>query len=709
MSGRTVAVVLAAVALAVLATWPLASCPSTCVVDAEAYQPGFIGAAFRRDVDLVIWILAWGAHALTTNPLGLFDANVFHPAPLALTTTEHLLGLQPVYLPLAFATGDPVLAHQVVLIATFAGAFLAAFAAVRVWTGSTPAAATAGILYAYSPLRASYLAALHVETAWLLPLVLLAVERVLARGSRRTALALGVLLAWQALQSYYVGYAAFLATGVLAAVAVASGAPARRAARRLVTPVAVAALVVAVVSIPYLLVRLRGDGPAAEPLVVEWASAKPGRTGASLAVALALSTLPWWRRALRADVDRRWPVALAVMGAVLHLLALGPEVHLGAWTIPGPFALLTAIVPGFDLVRGPVRLNVATTAAAALLAGLGVAGLVARAAAVSPRRARAAGAASVALAFASVPLTMPWPIPLRRLQPPAPVVAWLARAPRGAVLEVPFHEFAPAARDLEVEAARMRASVGHWQPLLGGYGGYAPSTYPAVSALVRLLPDARALAMLVRTTGLRWVVVHRAELRGAERRRWARDRGGLQAVAVLGPDVVLVPRERATADLEPAFVGHRDATALGTPLASVAPDAHRAEVVFDPPPAHGPLLLTYDVAVRVTNRGAATWPALARRSAHVVTLAARWLDAQGRVRPAPATFPHLPWDVASAETIRARPLLASPQGRPPRALVVGVAQDGVWFEGVALRCFDALGAGAPCPPALVAAAGAPRE
>jgi len=46
------------------------------------------------------------------GPSALFEANLFHPAPHALATTEHLLGLQALYLPLRLATGDPLAAHQ---------------------------------------------------------------------------------------------------------------------------------------------------------------------------------------------------------------------------------------------------------------------------------------------------------------------------------------------------------------------------------------------------------------------------------------------------------------------------------------------------------------------------------------------------------------------------------------------------------------------
>src|SRR5262249_38180063 len=153
---------------------------------------------------------------------------------------------------------------------------------------------------------------------------------------------------------------------------------------------------------------------------------------------------------------------------------------------------------------------VVATLAAAALAGIGVAGVGRRLEARSPRAASLVRGAALALALASVPWAMRVPVPLRTLEPTAaaPLHAWLARAPDGPVVEVPFHDFDGPREGVDVEARRQRHSAAHWKPLLGGYSGYVPPSYAVVSALARALPDARALALLSRTTGVRWIVVH---------------------------------------------------------------------------------------------------------------------------------------------------------------------------------------------------------
>src|SRR5437879_10299773 len=128
---KPLAAVAAALFIAVAGTWPLAA-----RLTDRVYDPAHLGSlwaeAARRDVDLTLWILAWDAHALATDPRHVLDANIYYPARRTLALSEHCFGALPLYLPLRAATGDPVTAHQGVLVLSFACAFLAALALIRV-------------------------------------------------------------------------------------------------------------------------------------------------------------------------------------------------------------------------------------------------------------------------------------------------------------------------------------------------------------------------------------------------------------------------------------------------------------------------------------------------------------------------------------------------------------------------------------------------
>ena len=55
------------VGLAILHTWPLATAPGT------------LSRNDNGDFILHEWIMAWVSHQVITNPLHLFDANIFYP------------------------------------------------------------------------------------------------------------------------------------------------------------------------------------------------------------------------------------------------------------------------------------------------------------------------------------------------------------------------------------------------------------------------------------------------------------------------------------------------------------------------------------------------------------------------------------------------------------------------------------------------------
>jgi hypothetical protein len=661
-----------ALIVAAIATWPVAAHLGTHAVD-----PGSGGAAGlwsqRADVYLTIRLLAWGVHAATTRA-PLLDANVFHPAPGTLALSENLLGAQPLYLPLALATGDPVLAHQATLVLTFAAAFLAMAALVRDWTGAWPAAVAAGTLFATCGLRMGQMAALHLEGNWYLPLVVLLVRRAALRPGLSAPALLAATLVLVTLHSYYLGYAAFGAAGLVALMAIAGEPQARRRWPALSAAIGAAAACVAIASLPYVAAARAGALVPPTPDLLALGSARPGRTGATVVLAIAVFTAPWWRRGLRPGVGGTWPAALVLLAVVGHALALGPVVHLGPWQLPGPFALLARIVPGLGAFRAPGRLDVLPALGLAALAGIGMAGVGRvladrlRAVPLAAEWAVAALVATAALAVAArgVPLR---PIVTRATLPP--VYRWLATAERGAVLELPFHDVERYPLEREIEAERAYLSVYHWQPLLNGYSGYVPPSYRPVSALVRALPDPRALELLRRTTGLRWVVVH-PELPPAARAAWRGPAVGDATVVDLGvtePDL-----ESALLDRAP-----RATSILGTPLAPLPPEGRIARLAFaTPPPAAAYAGIAFPLRLRVENASTVSWPALATPAAGLVRLAARWEDDTGTPVGEP-WYDRLPYDLAPGDAVVVE-LAAVPPLRDGRhRLVVGLAQDGAWF------------------------------
>jgi hypothetical protein len=242
-------------------TWPLFRHPATQVLDSPTLY-GTAATLVQRDIYLTMWVLAWDTHALVTDPLRLFHANALYPAPYTLALSEHMLGNVPLFAPVYLATGNPVLAHQASLAATFVLAGLAMAAYLHHWTRDRVAAIAGGMLFAFAPYRLWQVGNLHVISIYWMPLAPLGVDLALAGRRRAGAALLAASLVGSTLCSYYVGYAAFALAGTYALVSVT----ARRRAAVPALPAlgagfGAAIAAVALVTIPYLVVQSHGGLP----------------------------------------------------------------------------------------------------------------------------------------------------------------------------------------------------------------------------------------------------------------------------------------------------------------------------------------------------------------------------------------------------------------------------------------------------------------
>jgi hypothetical protein len=205
--GQTLAAFAAYVALTIAMTWPIARGISRDV-------PADLGDAL-----LNMWIMAWDSEALVAMASGrmsfaeLWHGNIFHPSPLSLTFSEHLLPQAVQGLPVYLATGNIVLAYNLVFLATFALSGLGMFLFVRELTGQARVAFVAGLFFAFVPYRLGGQFP-HIQTIssqWM-PFALFGLRRYFDSG-RLTALAGGV--AAFVVQGLSTGYYLFFFAPVL--------------------------------------------------------------------------------------------------------------------------------------------------------------------------------------------------------------------------------------------------------------------------------------------------------------------------------------------------------------------------------------------------------------------------------------------------------------------------------------------------------------
>src|SRR5829696_7587005 len=121
---------LAAVAFAILMTWPLAPrLGSVGRTGAPMNSTGWTGA--NGDGLFSIWNVAWVSRTLTTDPVNLFDANIFYPHKKALAFSEANLLSGALGAPVWWATKNPYATLNFVNLAAFACAYLAAWMLIR--------------------------------------------------------------------------------------------------------------------------------------------------------------------------------------------------------------------------------------------------------------------------------------------------------------------------------------------------------------------------------------------------------------------------------------------------------------------------------------------------------------------------------------------------------------------------------------------------
>ena len=482
--------------------------------------------AYVGDALESVYLVAWNVRQLFRAPAHLFDANVLYPLPHSLTFTDHRLLPSILVAPVIWATGNPVLAcNAAVLI----GSLLAAMAGWHLARGlgiDTPAAWTAGALYAFNTYQVNEAPRLNVIFHGFTALALGQLILFLKTGQRRRAAAVAGLMLLQGLSSNY-----HLLYGTLLLALVTGGALAARP--RVIAPRlgvlaaagVVAALLLTPVAWPYVqsarahrLARELPEGVDAQ----HYLSTAPtnliyGPMGAEVRrqqrgphfvgfIALGLAAVAlgaWLFRRGPADPPeawlpaRVWVPAAAALALLLVALSLGRDVvAFGHRLGPGPYRLLYDWIPGFRLVRIPERLGLLAMLFVGLLVGRGLV-LV-----------RAAGLPWVAALLAvAVPLEHLSPIPYTERVPvgravPA-VYSWLGR------------DVARAAADLPVrgeglvreETIEMYFSTYHWKPIIEGYTAYPSLLTRVLRRLAAQFPSGASLPAFQRI-GVDTVVVH---------------------------------------------------------------------------------------------------------------------------------------------------------------------------------------------------------
>ncbi len=492
------AVVLGAVALTAVLTYPL------------AFQFDRIGRVNTDDGRWSIWVVSWVAHALTTDPAGVYHANIFYPQRNALAFSEANLVEGAIAAPVWAATKNPYATHNFAAFVSFVIAFVGAYYLARYLTGSRGGALVTAILYAFSPFTFARTAHIQLLYTGGIPFCLLAFHRLADRPTALRALALGVALWLQALACAYYGIFAGLMVGL--ATLVVAVTRRRWRDRGYWVGIGLAAFVSIGLTVPFFLPYMSVQKDLGFARTLDDARMYSADAGAWLASAAWAHR--WWLPLIEPFNEVLFPgvvaIALGISGLAMAwrqkalrevALIYGLTALLAVWLSFGPdaglYTLFYRTIPIFTFLRAPGRIGIVVVLCLAVCAAVALKGWLAG------RQNHEAWTAAIAI-LAAVELLQAPLSGFRPVEPFANAYRTLAVQPPGPVAEFPYFY---RRSDFPRHAYYMLNSVTHWMPLVNGYSDHIPQEFRDQVRPLSSFPTREAFQILGKV-GARYVMFH---------------------------------------------------------------------------------------------------------------------------------------------------------------------------------------------------------
>jgi hypothetical protein len=480
--------------------------------------------------------MAWDGHALAHQPLHFFDANQFWPFGDTLAFSDALIG----YAPAGLVGNGPhaaVVRYDLMFLFAYALAFVGAYLLGRELGLGPGGAAVAGAAFAFAPFRLEQDGHMQVISSGGIPLALAFGVRGFRLQRPGWVLAGWVVATWQLLLGFTLGLPfAYLLVALSLIAAVVWWRRGRPSLDRGLAVATIAGAVLFVgagvaLSRPYVHVADAHPNARRTPSDVEAFAAPPWAYlvapdenlvwgGATEPLRDTLSNVPEETLfpglailvlaivGLGSTVFPRWlRVGLGVAVAVVAVLAMGFRGS-GVYGYLWPYRWIYEVLPGWDAIRVPGRLDTFTSLGLALLAGAGLQRLIASRALgrVAPWRGGAAVAAVVVLLVLVEGRGLPFDPVDSQAQPKVPPAP-----PSTASVPAPQLHL-PALRATDNRRYVLWSTDGY-PKIVNGRSSLNPPYTERIIGREQDFPDRRGVELLSRI-GVRSVVLHTNRVKG---------------------------------------------------------------------------------------------------------------------------------------------------------------------------------------------------
>jgi hypothetical protein len=495
------------------------------------YGPLIIGTTsfyFHVDDLVTAWTLAWDWHALVTDPLHLFDANIFFPESRTLAYSEHFLGVAILAWPIQLLTRQPLLTLRIFQLLTLWVTAIGMYRLLLDWTRDRVAASVGMLLWTFALFRMNHFVHLHIFNTAALPWMIWAFHHYVKTLRHRWLIATaGLFFALSLMSGHYMLFGALMVV-VLGAYGLIVFKIRLPAVQWLAIggSVVVTFGILAFIYVPYTTLPVRSvlenlqfsatvlDFMAFTPALhaLGWLPQPPLPEQTVYLGMIPLGLSAWSvvqliRRRNRPDASLLWSLGYLLLAIVAALFAFGPFVrwspdHAG---IAGPYALLYEWVPGFSGIRVPARLYMIVVFVSSLISAVGISQWRADSRKLFDWKV-------VVLTMLMVGFLLEgWFHPLnprykslRPLPQPQEIHQWLAEQPDDiAVLHDPFY----TKLRVNSEARYTYESIFHWHKQVNGYSGYIPSWMLFLLIRMEHFPDRLSIERL-KFLGIDYIILH---------------------------------------------------------------------------------------------------------------------------------------------------------------------------------------------------------